>query len=368
MPAGGVSIIVRGMRTDIVNPDVSDPRWAALAARDPRADGTFYYSVRTTGVYCRPSCGARRANPRNVRFHATREEAERAGFRPCRRCRPDQPASDRGHAAEIAEACRAIEAAEEMPSLERLARGAGLSPYYFHRVFRETTGVTPRAYFTAHRARRVRDELVKRGKSVTQAIYDAGFNSGGRFYEASDGLLGMTPSRFRAGGTDAEIRFALGECSLGSILVAQSVKGVCAILLGDDPEALLRDLQDRFPRATLIGGDEAFERVVAAVVGFVEAPAAGLDLPLDVRGTAFQQRVWQALRAIPAGRTVTYAEIARRIGAPSSVRAVAQACGANPLAVAIPCHRVVRTDGSVSGYRWGVERKQALLQRESRSA
>jgi AraC family transcriptional regulator of adaptative response/methylated-DNA-[protein]-cysteine methyltransferase len=186
------------MRTDIVNPDVSDPRWAALAARDPRADGTFYYSVRTTGVYCRPSCGSRRANPRNVRFHATREEAERAGFRPCRRCRPDLPERDRGHAAPIAEACRAIEAAEEMPSLERLARGAGLSPYYFHRVFRETTGVTPRAYFAAHRARRVRDELVNRGKSVTQAIYDAGFNSGGRFYEAADGLLGMTPSRFRA--------------------------------------------------------------------------------------------------------------------------------------------------------------------------
>ena len=350
------------VRGDI--PAESDPRWAAVAARDRRADGTFYYSVETTGVYCRPSCPSRRANPKNVRFHRTTAEAERAGFRPCRRCKPDQPPLEQLHAATVAEICRAIEAADETPSLAALAKRAGLSPYHFHRVFKAVTGVTPRAYAAAHRTERVRRELEKRSKTVTEAIYDAGFNSGGRFYETSDQLLGMTPTDYRAGGAETEMRFAVGECSLGSILVAQSAKGVCAILLGDDPEALVRDLEDRFPRATLVGGDAAFEQIVAKVIGFVERPALGLDLPLDVRGTAFQQRVWQALREIPAGSTASYTEIAARIGAPTGARAVAQACGANPLAVAIPCHRVVRTDGSLSGYRWGVERKRTLLRRE----
>jgi AraC family transcriptional regulator of adaptative response/methylated-DNA-[protein]-cysteine methyltransferase len=245
-----------------------------------------------------------------------------------------------------------------------LAKRAGLSPYHFHRVFKAVTGVTPRAYGAAHRTRRIRAELDKRSKTVTEAIYDSGFNSGGRFYEASNQLLGMTPTTFRAGGADTAIRFAVGECSLGSILVAQSNKGVCAILLGDDPDELVRDLQDRFPRAALVGGDASFERLVAKVVGCVERPAAGFDLPLDVRGTAFQQRVWQALREIPAGTTASYTDIAARIGAPRGARAVAQACAANRLAVAIPCHRVVRTDGALSGYRWGVERKRDLLKRE----
>ena len=342
----------------------ADPRWTAVVARDRRADGTFYYSVATTGVYCRPSCGSRLANPKNVRFHPTPADAERAGFRPCRRCRPNQPPLEQLHAATVAESCRAIEGAAEMPTLAALARRAGLSPHHFHRVFKSVTGVTPRAYAAAHRARRVRAELQKESKTVTEAIYDAGFNSGGRFYEASAAMLGMTPTDYRAGGADAEIHFAVGECSLGAILVARSVKGVCAIMLGDDPSALVRDVQDRFPRATFVGADAAFEAMVARVIGFVDAPSAGLDLPLDVRGTAFQQRVWQALRRIPAGSTATYSEIAARIGAPTSARAVAQACGANPLAVAIPCHRVVRTDGSLSGYRWGVERKRQLLTRE----
>ena len=341
-----------------------DPRWVAVAARDRRADGAFYYSVDTTGVYCRPSCGSRRANPKNVRFHRTTAEAERAGFRACRRCKPDQPPLEQLHAATVAAICRVIEAAEKTPSLAVLARRAGLSPYHFHRVFKAVTGVTPRAYAAARRTTRVRNELEKRSKTVTEAIYAAGFNSGGRFYETSNQLLGMTPTDYRAGGAETEMHFAVGECSLGSILVAQSAKGVCAILLGDDPDALVRDLQDRFPRAVLVGGDVAFERTVARVIGFVEAPALGLDLPLDVRGTAFQQRVWQALREIPVGSTASYTEIAKRIGAPHGARAVAQACGANALAVAIPCHRVVRTDGSLSGYRWGVERKRTLLTRE----
>jgi AraC family transcriptional regulator of adaptative response/methylated-DNA-[protein]-cysteine methyltransferase len=344
-----------------------DPRWASVVERDPRADGTFYYSVRTTGVYCRPSCASRRANPRNVAFHATREEAERAGFRPCRRCRPDRPANENPHAAVIAEICRSIQAADTPRSLESLARQAGLSPYHFHRVFKAITGVTPREYAVAHRMRRVRDGL-SRSATVTEAIYDAGYNSGGRFYSESNRVLGMRPRDYRAGGRNAEIRFAVGECSLGSILVAQSTRGVCAILLGDDADALVRQLQDRFPEAQLVGGDQKFEALVARVVGFVERPALGLDLPLDVRGTAFQQRVWRALARIPAGQTVSYAEIARRIGAPTSARAVAAACGANAIAVAIPCHRVVRNDGALSGYRWGVERKQALLERERAGA
>jgi AraC family transcriptional regulator of adaptative response/methylated-DNA-[protein]-cysteine methyltransferase len=346
-------------------PTEQDPRWASVVARDRTADGQFYYSVVTTGVYCRPSCAARRAKPENVRFHASCADAERAGFRPCKRCKPDQPAPGDQHAAKVAEICRLIEAAEEVPSLDQLAQAAGLSPYHFHRVFKAVTGVTPKAYASAHRANRIRDELVRPDTSVTAAIYGAGFNSNGRFYAASDELLGMTPTDYRAGGANAEIRFAIGECSLGAILVARSGKGVCAILLGDDPDALIRDLQDRFPRARLIGADAAFEQLVARVVGFVEAPALGLDLPLDIRGTAFQQRVWQALRDIPPGSTASYSAIAEQIGSPKAVRAVAQACAANALAVAIPCHRVVRNDGALSGYRWGVERKRTLLQREA---
>jgi AraC family transcriptional regulator, regulatory protein of adaptative response / methylated-DNA-[protein]-cysteine methyltransferase len=341
-----------------------DPRWAAVVARDRRADGAFYYSVATTGVYCRPSCGSRLANPKNVRFHVTIADAERAGFRPCRRCKPDQPPLEQVHAAKVAEACRAIETADEAPSLATLAARAGLSPYHFHRVFKAITGVTPKAYAAAHRTRRVRRELKKASKTVTEAIYDAGFNSGGRFYETAGQVLGMTPTDYRAGGAETRMHFAVGECSLGSVLVARTARGVCAILLGDDPEALVRELEDRFPNATLVGGDAAFEAVVARVIGFVEQPALGLDLPLDVRGTAFQQRVWQALREIPAGSTVSYAEIAARIGEPNGARAVAQACGSNALAVAIPCHRVVRADGALSGYRWGVERKRRLLERE----
>lgn len=342
-----------------------EQRWHAIVGRDHAADGTFYYSVLTTGVYCRPSCAARLARRENVRFHATCAEAERAGFRPCKRCRPTQPALAGGRGAAVAKACRLIDEAEEMPTLAQLAEAAGLSRFYFHRVFKSLTGVTPNAYAQARRRARVRDELA-RSSTVTEAIYGAGFNSNGRFYAASSNLLGMTPTAFRKGGNGAEIRFAVGECSFGSILVAATAKGVCAILLGDDPQALVRDLQDRFPKAQLVGGDAEFERLIARVVGFVESPRQGLDLPLDIRGTAFQQRVWQALREIPAGTTASYAEIATRIGQPAAVRAVAQACGANAIAVAIPCHRVVRTGGALSGYRWGVERKRELLAREAR--
>jgi len=355
---------VSAKNTQLTAATENDPRWAAVVARDPAADGKFYYSVKTTGVYCRPSCPARPARPENVQFHATRAEAEQAGFRPCKRCKPDQPPLAEQHAAKVADICRFIEKADMVPGLEELARRAGLSVYHFHRVFKAVTGLTPKAYAAAQRAQHIRNEL-KRSATVTDAIFDAGYSSNSRFYEKSDRLLGMTPSRYRAGGANIEIRFALGECSLGSILVASSDRGVCAISLGDDADALVRDLHDRFPKADLIGGDAGFEQLVSKVVGFVEAPALGLDLPLDIRGTAFQQRVWQALREIPAGSRVSYTDIARRIGAPKSVRAVAQACAANPVAVAIPCHRVVRTDGALSGYRWGVDRKRALLEREA---
>jgi AraC family transcriptional regulator of adaptative response/methylated-DNA-[protein]-cysteine methyltransferase len=341
-----------------------DDRWAAVVGRDRDAEGMFYYSVRTTGVYCRPTCAARLARRENVRFHATCEEAERAGFRPCKRCRPTEPGLAEQRAAAVAKACRLIETAEDMPSLDALAEAVGMSRFHFHRVFKSATGVTPKAYAVAHRAQRVRAEL-SRNATVTEAIYSAGFSSNARFYAKSSEVLGMTPTNFRSGGTGASIRFAVGECSLGSILVGATEKGLCAILLGDDPGALVRDLQDRFPNAQLIGGDGTFEQWVAKVVGFVEAPAIGLDLPLDVRGTAFQQRVWQALREIPAGATTSYAQVAERIGSPNAVRAVAQACASNAIAVAIPCHRVVRTDGALSGYRWGVERKRALLDREA---
>ncbi len=341
-----------------------DPRWARIAARDKTADGQLWYSVLTTGVYCRPSCPSRLANPKNVQLHDTLESAKATGFRPCKRCHPDGPSIETENAALVARACRLIEESEEEPSLEALAAAVGRSPSYFHRVFRAATGVTPKDYAAAHRATRVRHGLAS-GGTITEAIYDAGFNSSGRFYEKSAEMLGMTPSQYRAGGANEEIRFAVGQTSLGAILVASTQKGVAAILLGDDPGELVRDLQDRFPKARLIGADREFEALVAQVVGLVEAPRIGLALPLDVRGTAFQERVWKALQEVPAGATVSYAEIARRIGVPKSVRAVAGACAANKLAVAIPCHRVVRNDGGLSGYAWGVDRKRVLIDREA---
>ncbi len=344
-----------------------EARWDAVQRRERAADGVFYYSVRTTGVYCRPSCGARPARRENVAFHASCEAAESAGFRPCLRCRPNLPPLAERQAQLVAAACRLVEASDEEPNLDTLAASAGMSRFHFHRVFKAHTGMTPKAYAAAVRAARVREGLAQ-GAPVTDALYAAGFNSSSRFYAGADAMLGMAPARFRKGGAGEEIRFAVAACSLGAILVAATGQGICAILMGDEPEALVHDLQDRFPQARLIGADAGFERTVALLVGFVEAPRLGLDLPLDVRGTAFQQRVWDALRAIPAGVTVSYTELAQRIGSPAAVRAVAGACAANPVAVAIPCHRVVRNDGGLSGYRWGIARKRALIDREKNDA
>ena len=339
-------------------------RWSALAARDRAADGAFVYSVATTGVFCRPSCASRPARPENVAFHADAAAARAAGFRPCLRCKPEGESAEARACAVVARACRIIEAAEDVPDLDTLARAAKLSRFHFHRLFKRGTGLTPKAYAEARRAARTAAALGA-ADSVTAAIFDGGFASSGRFYASAPARLGMTPTARRRGGAGETIRFAVGACSLGSILVAATGKGIAAIAFGDDPEALVRDLQERFPAADLVGGDADFEATVARVVGFVEAPATGLDLPLDIRGTAFQERVWRVLRDIPAGRTLSYAEIAERVGSRKAVRAVGSACGANPIAVAIPCHRVVRTGGGSSGgYRWGVERKRALLERE----
>ena len=340
-----------------------DARYDAIRDRNAAFDGAFFYGVRTTGVYCRPSCAARLALRHNVSFHSSCEAAERAGFRACKRCRPNAQGPRERKAALIDRACRLIEEADDIPSLAELAQQAGLSPFHFHRVFKQATGVTPKAYADERRAARLRDGLAG-SPSVTRAIYAAGFNASSRFYEGAAAQLGMSPGAYRRGGAEMAISFAVGQCALGAILVASTPRGVCAIALSDDADALVRDLQDRFPAAALHGGDAEFEAMVARVIGLVETPGLAADLPLDIRGTAFQLRVWQALRAIPPGSTASYTQIAAAIGAPAAVRAVAQACAANTLAVAIPCHRVVRADGALSGYRWGVERKAALLQRE----
>lgn len=348
--------------------NTDDSRWRQVLARDKSSDGQFVYAVRTTGIYCRPSCPSRRGKRENVQFFMACDDAERAGFRPCMRCKPHVDATletqnTARYADMVSLACRFIENTDEVPALEDIARTVGSSPAHFHRIFKSFTGLTPKAYADAHRADKMR-AVLKETSRVTDAIYDAGYNSSSRFYEASDKILGMKPKAFKSGGENEIIRFAIGQSTLGAVLVAISSKGVCAILMGDDPQDLIHDLEKRFPKAQLVGGDREFEDHIARVIGLVENPGIGFDLPLDLRGTAFQQRVWQALREIPPGKTVSYSELAETIGLPKSARAVAQACGANKIAVAVPCHRVVRHDGGISGYRWGVERKRELLEKE----
>jgi AraC family transcriptional regulator of adaptative response/methylated-DNA-[protein]-cysteine methyltransferase len=340
-----------------------DPRWEIFARRDKGADGQFVAAVISTGVYCRPGCPARLPRRENVRFFASAAEAERAGFRPCKRCRPDAASIEERLTGAVREACALIEAADGAPDLGAIAAAAGLSRSHFHRVFKRIAGVTPGTYYRSLREGRAVASL-KAGAAVTEAIYDAGYGSASRFYETLAPKLGLKPAAYARGGEGEVIRFAVGECSLGSILVAATAKGVCAIKLGSDPQALVEELQRRFRNAKLVGGDEGFEEIVAAAVGLAEDPARGLGLPLHVRGTAFQLKVWEALRGIAPGQTATYKEIAAKAGVPGAVRAVARAIGGNKIAVAIPCHRVIRTGGGLSGYRWGVERKAALLARE----
>jgi AraC family transcriptional regulator of adaptative response/methylated-DNA-[protein]-cysteine methyltransferase len=340
-----------------------DARYEAIRARDPRAEGRFYYSVATTGVYCRPTCAARPALRENVAFHASPDEAERAGFRPCKRCRPRE-ASQRERHAQLVEAARALlDAAEEPVRLGELAARAGLSPYHFHRVFKRHVGMTPQEYASAGRLQRF-GEAVREGASVTTAIHEAGYSSSSRFYEASSGALGMAPAKLRQGGDGLAMRVALRSSSLGPVLIAATERGVCAICFADEQAALEPELRARFPRARLQPSDPALDRLATQVVRLIDGAGIGADLPLDLVGTAFQQRVWRALRAIPAGTTTTYGALAKTIGAPRAVRAVGTACGANPVAVVVPCHRVVRGDGALGGYRWGLRRKKTLLARE----
>lgn len=340
-----------------------NPRWRAVVARDASADGSFFYSVSTTRVYCRPSCPSRQARRAHVRFHDTRADAEAAGFRACRRCRPDEPPTDARHARLVAAACRAIEAAARPPSLAALSRAAGLSPHHFHRLFRAVTGITPRAYAAADRASRLRHAL-ETSTTVTEAIYAAGFESSRGFYAAAGDALGMTPQAYRAGGDGVTIVYGLGTCDLGVLLIAATERGLCALFLGDDADTLVDDLRGRFHRATIVAGGERFVDTLERAIAQVNTPGGTSGLPVDLHGTVFQRRVWRALQEIPAGATITYGALAARIDAPRSVRAVARACGANPVAVVVPCHRVVGKDGSLTGYRWGVARKRALLDRE----
>ncbi len=357
MPTKQRSEPISGFQTD-------QERWVAIQNRSRSANGKFVYAVKTTGVYCRPTCSSRVPLRKNVRFFATGDEAERAGFRACKRCLPSETNSEVDSRKLIVQACKEIERLKGSPDLTALAAKLKIAPTRLQRLFRKQTGLSIKAYADALRGKRV-SGLLRKGANIAQTIVDSDYNSAGRFYADSKRILGMSPTRYQAGGDGETIRFGIGESSLGAMLVAMTDKGICSILLGDDPGGLLEDLQDRFPKASFVGGDAEFEQYLATVIGFVEDPHLGWDLPLDIRGTAFQQRVWKALCKIPPGRTATYTEIARRIKSPQSVRAVATACAANPIAVAIPCHRVVRLDGSLSGYRWGVERKAELLQRES---
>lgn len=341
-----------------------EPRWQAVLTRDATQFPGTVYAVRTTGIYCRADCSARRPLKKNVEFFDSPAAAEDAGYRACLRCRPDQPVAENRAAGKIAAACDLIRSREEEPSLELLARRCGMSVFHFHRTFKSVTGVTPKAFARAHRMERMREHLGSDAGSITSAIYDAGFGSSSRFYEKATRALGMVPSKYKNGGAGIRILFAVAQCSLGHVLVACSSKGVCAILFGDDPDQLLKELRERFSKADLVAGDAGFDVLVARVIRFVDTPKTRFDLPLDIRGTAFQERVWQALQEIPEGTTASYGEIAEKIGAPGSQRAVASACGANRLAVAIPCHRVVRADGKLSGYRWGTDRKRRLLEME----
>lgn len=340
-----------------------DPRYRAIVERDRELDGTFYYSVRTTGIYCKPSCASRRPLPQNVEFHRSPQDAERGGYRACKRCKPNEASESDVQASQVEKLCRLIETSDDEPKLEHLARSIGASPSYTQRLFKSAVGITPKKYAEEQRRKRVRETL-QTSQSITEAIYASGYGSPARFYSSAKDALGMQPHIYREGGTNEVIRFAIAESSLGPVLVAATKRGICCILLDDDPQFLIDELARRFPSATLTGALPDFDELVAKVVALVQRPAGPFDLPLDIRGTAFQQRVWQALLQIPAGQTANYAEIATRIGQPTAARAVAGACAANHLAVAVPCHRVVRHDGGISGYRWGVERKRKLLERE----
>jgi AraC family transcriptional regulator of adaptative response/methylated-DNA-[protein]-cysteine methyltransferase len=337
--------------------------WDAIVRHDATADGNFFYSVKTTGVFCRPGCASRQPRRENVAFYETRAEAEAAGFRPCKRCRPNEGSPAERHIAAIGRACALIRARDGLPSLAEMAAAAGISRFHFHRLFKQITGATPREWGKAHRLDRFAERL-DAGQPVADAVYAAGFGASSRAYEAAPNGLGMTPGARRHGGKGETVRYAIVPTALGQALVAATERGICMTALGDDRASLEADLRRRFPAAEFAAADDTLADWAERVAGFITDPSEQPDLPLDIRGTAFQAQVWRALQKIPPGRTATYSEIAATLGRPRAVRAVAQACASNKLALLVPCHRVIRSDGDLAGYRWGVERKRALLARE----
>jgi AraC family transcriptional regulator of adaptative response/methylated-DNA-[protein]-cysteine methyltransferase len=342
-------------------------RWDILVRREAAVEDVFYYAVKTTGVFCRCGCASRLPNQENVEFFDTCKDAELAGYRPCKRCQPGNLPSHEAKETIIVEACRRIEQTETPLKLQSLAAESGISAGHFHRLFKKIVKVTPKQYAAIVQSQRFRKSL-KNGQSVTEAIYDAGYSSSSRAYEKSQERLAMTPRVYKNGGTGLSIQYSISECSLGLIVVAATDLGICAIEFGDDQETMVEQLQASFPKATLRAAGKDFSSVVRDVIVFIDTPTKDLKLPLDIQGTAFQKRVWTALREIQPGTTSSYGEIAERIGRPQSARAVANACASNTLAVAIPCHRVVRGDGKISGYKWGVQRKRLLLDRETGKA
>lgn len=344
-----------------------DRRWNALASCNPQADGAFFYAVKTTGIYCRPSCKSRLPRSENVLFFATVNEAETAGFRPCKRCQPHTESPQAEQERLITNICKTIEVEGLLP-LKELAQIAGLSLYHFQRVFKQIVGVSPKEYATAQRRRRIRDRL-SQNQSITATIFESGYDSSSSFYTEAENILGMTAKEYKNGAKSKEIRFAVEDINkntnLGWVLVAATQKGICAIAFGDTSEELIDRIHIQFPQAKFCNNDPIFQQWVTAAIATIEVPQRSLNLPLDIQGTAFQQQVWQALRTIPIGSTLSYREVATQIGNPKAVRAVASACAANKLAIVIPCHRVIGSNGDLSGYRWGIERKRTLLEKEA---
>ncbi len=346
-----------------IAPLTDEQCWQAVCERDGHYDGQFVFAVRTTGIFCRPSCRSRRPLRENVGFYPDADSAQAAGFRPCKRCQPDTIDPILQRQAKVEKACRLLE--QDTPiTLDALADAVAMSPWHFHRLFKRVTGMTPKHWQQAYRARRLQNTLGQ-SHSITEAVLAAGFPDNSSYYRQADAALGMTASQYRRGGDDTAVHYAVSSCALGYCLVAESERGICAILLDDSEAALLAQLQQIFPHARREPGSARFAEHIAQVVARLDNPLSPFTLPLDLRGTTFQLQVWQALRTLAPGETVSYQTLAAKMGKPKAVRAVASACAANKLAVVVPCHRVVRADGGLSGYRWGVARKAQLLRQEA---